>query len=394
MGYHRAVLIPLGTDRGSRRPALITPALIVANLLIHLAMDIILRTDPGLWERIVAWGDVGGHDPRWWGLVTSLFLHGDWLHVGGNMLFLWAFGVPVEDRFGKPGFLALFLCGGVFAGFTHAALDPNPAIGASGAVSAITGAFLVLFPRTSIRCFWIFTLSVIAVPAWWFIGLAIAWDLLSQSMGAGGNVAHLAHLGGYVFGFSVSMTLLWARVFPREPYDLLTIFRQAKRRRELKSAAAAASVSRPEVAKARSAKQNAQTDALAAARAEVSGLVSAGDLDAAAEAYQRLGEKFSKTPAAMTLPRNAQYEVANQLVRMERREEAARAYELFLEAYPTDREADSVRLMHGRLLGRYLGERGRAVEQLERVLAEVHDQELKDMAREELAALRAEEDRA
>lgn len=354
-------------------------------------MEVVARTDPGLWDRIVDWGDVGGDRFVWWGLVTSLFLHGDWLHVGGNMLFLWVFGPPVEDRFGKLGFAGLYFLGGAAAGGLHSAFDPNPAIGASGAVSAVAGAFLVLFPRISIRCFWFFTLSVIPVPAWWFIGLAIAWDFLSQSMGGGDRIAHLAHLGGYAFGFVLSMALLWARVFPREPYDLFTIFRQAKRRRDLKAAAATTLVSRPEAAQARTPRHNARTDALAAARAQVCVHVADGRLDDAVGAYAALREKFSEMPGAITLPRNAQYEVANQLVRLERRAEAAEAYERFLEAYPTDREADMVRLMHGRLLGRYLGEHDRAVELLERVLDDVHDEELRELASEELAALRAEE---
>jgi len=388
------VLIPLGTDRRSVRSTLVAPALVAVCVLAHVAMEAVAQLDPDLWERILTWGAVGGEEFHWWGLFTSVFLHADWLHLGGNMLFLWVFGAPVEDRYGRLGFLALFLAGGAFSGMVHATLDSNPAIGASGAIAAVTGSFLVLFPRTRVRCFWIFTLSVVPVPAWWFIGLAIAWDFLSQTMGAGGGVAHLAHLGGYSFGFTVSMALLWARVFPREPYDLFTIFRQAKRRRDLKAAAAATRVTRPEAAKSRPTRQTAMTDALAAARAEVSAGVSQGRLDEAVEAYDRLRESFAQVPGALTLPRNTQYELANHLVRIERRREAAEAYERFLEAYPTDREADLVRLMHGRLLGRYLGEPERAGEQLERVLADVRDEELRALAREELDALGREEEPA
>ncbi|MEZ6244165.1 MAG: rhomboid family intramembrane serine protease [Phycisphaerales bacterium] len=388
------MLIPLGTDRHSFRSALVTPVLVALCVIAHIVMEGIYALDPELGDRIIELGQVGGDHFHWWGLITSIFLHADWLHLGGNMLFLWVFGAPVEDRYGKLGFLALFFVGGAFSGAVHTSMESVGAIGASGAIAAVTGAFLVLFPRTHVRCFWIFTLSVLAVPAWWFIGLAIAWDFFSQTLRGDAHVAHFAHLGGYTFGFTLSMILLWVRVFPREPYDLFTIFRQAKRRRDLKAAAATTRVTRPAAAQARPTRQNAMTDALAAARAEVSSHVAEGRLDEAVEAYDGLIEKFPNIPGALTLPRNAQYEIANHLVRLERRREAADAYERFLEAYPTDREADLVRLMHGRLLGRYLGEPARAGEQLERVIADVHDPELRALAREELEALRAEEEPA
>lgn len=381
------MLIPLGTEQRATRTAIVTHAIIALCLGAHLAMEILRTVSPDLHEQIWRFGDVGGRDFRWWGLWTSLFLHGDWLHVGGNMLFLWVFGPPVESRYGRPGFLALFLIGGAFSGGVHAAMSIHPAIGASGAISAITGSFLVLFPRTHVRCFWIFTLSVIPVPAWWFIGLAVAWDFLAQTMGAASGIAHLAHLGGYVFGFGLSMGLLWARVFPREPYDLFTIFRQAKRRRSLRAAVNSHSTNRPEAALKRRPREQAMTDAVAAARAQVSERVASGDLDAAVEAYDRLIREHAGTPGALTLARNTQYEVANHLVRLERRREAADAYQRFLDAYPTDREADLVRLMLGRLLGRYLGEDDRARELLGRVIQDVRDEELTELAREELSAL-------
>ena len=197
-GYDRAVLIPLGTERPTRRPSVVTPTLIVVTVVAHVVALVLLRADPARGDWLYATLSVGGSEFRWWGLFSSLLLHSPetWLHLIANMLFLWVFGPSVEDRYGRAGFLALYLLGGAASGGLHAAFEASPAIGASGAIAAVAGAFLVLFPRTRIKCFWIFTLSVIPVPAWWFIGLAVAWDLLAHAFQTDDSIARLAHLAG------------------------------------------------------------------------------------------------------------------------------------------------------------------------------------------------------
>eukprot|EP00913_Durusdinium_trenchii_P006077 g5689.t1 len=355
-------------------------------------MLVLLRVNPERGDWVLRTFDVGGRDFQWWGLVTSLLLHSpdSLLHLIGNMLFLWVFGPSVEDRFGRFGFLGLYLLGGIASGGLHAAFDANPAIGASGAIAGVEGAFLVLFPRTRIKCFWIFTISVVLVPAWWFIGLAMAWDLLSHAFRTSDNIARLAHLGGYGFGFGLSMLLLWAKVFPRETYDLFTIFKQAQRRRAFRAAGAMAPASGPAAAMARQSARNERSDALAGARAEVSAAVSSGDLDEAATKYRSLVETYGDQPGAATLARDAQYKLAAHLVGAGDYEGAAAAYERFIEAYPVDREIEPIRLMLGRLHGRYLGQRDRALELLTGVLEGSHSEELRELAREEIDHLNGE----
>ncbi|MFI4896312.1 MAG: rhomboid family intramembrane serine protease [Phycisphaerales bacterium JB059] len=384
------MLIPLGTDRPTRRPSLVTPAILAVTVLAHLVMQVVLRVDPERGAWVYDTFSVGGAEFRWWGLLTSLLLHSpaSWLHLIANMLFLWVFGPSVEDRFGRLGFLALYLLGGVASGGLHAAFEPSPAIGASGAIAAIAGAFLVLFPRTRIKCFWIFTLSVIPVPAWWFIGLAVAWDLLAHAFQAADNIARLAHLGGYAFGIGVSAALLRAGVFPSEPYDLLTIFRQARRRRAFRAAGAMANHSAPAAAKAKGDRHAHQSDALAGARAEVSEALSRGELDLAADRYRELLSEYADQPGAATLARDAQYRLGVHLAAAGDHETAAIAFERFVEAYPLDREIEQIRLMLGRLLGRYLGRRERGLELLTEVMNQTHDEELRAIAREEIEHLR------
>lgn len=386
------MLIPLGTDRPTRRPSVVTPAILGITVVIHLALQVILRVNPESGAWVYSTFNVGGSDFRWWGLFTSMLLHSQysWLHLIGNMLFLWVFGPSVEDRFGRLGFLALYLSGGVASGALHAAFEPNPAIGASGAIAAVQGAFLVLFPRTRIKCFFVFTISVILVPAWWFIGLAMAWDLLAHAFRTDDNIARLAHLGGYGFGFALSMLLLWLKVFPRETCDLFTIFRQAQRRRAFKAAGAMASSTAPAAAKAQSPQQSEHSAELAEARARISEAVSRGDLEVASSKYRELIENYRDQPRAATMARDAQYKLGVHMASEGDHDGAAQAFERFVEAYPVDREIQQIRLMLGRLLGRYLGQRERAIELLTGVVEASHDDDLRSIAQEEIDHLNGE----
>jgi membrane associated rhomboid family serine protease len=150
-------------------------------------------------------------------LITSQFLHGGWLHLLGNLLFLWIFGNNVEDRLGRLRFLLFYLVGGAVAGLTQVAIDPGstiPTIGASGAIAATLGAYLVLFPRARITSlvFLGFFYQLIDVPA---VIVLVFWFLLQlidgiASLGvtdAGGGVAFFAHIGGFVFGALVGVVV-------------------------------------------------------------------------------------------------------------------------------------------------------------------------------------------
>jgi membrane associated rhomboid family serine protease len=147
-------------------------------------------------------------------IFTSMFMHGGFLHIFFNMLFLWIFGNNVEDAMGRVRFLFFYLLGGAAAVYGQAALDPSstvPTIGASGAVAAVLGAYLVLLPRARVvsLVFLLFVITVVEVPAYVILGI---WFLLqflpaigqvSAQDVAGGGVAYFAHVAGFLFGLAV-----------------------------------------------------------------------------------------------------------------------------------------------------------------------------------------------
>jgi membrane associated rhomboid family serine protease len=388
------MLIPVGTDRPLRRTPSVTYALVLANLAAFVAVAILDRLDPaGAARALSALLLDGPHlAERWWTPASSMFLHASAGHLFGNMLVLFVFGPNLEDRLGRWWFLLFYLAGGLAAAGLHVAFDDTPALGASGAIAAITGAYLVLFPRTLVRCFFIIFLSWVQVPAWIFIGLAIAWsDLLQPAFVGGRGVAHLAHLGGYAFGISVSMILLWRRVLPREPYDLFTVARQAYRRRQIREAAAltARQVDRRVGAAARrSAEDEARAEAVAAARAVVAAHLARGETGAAAAAYREMVDRFADMPGAVTLSRQHQYDLANYFFQQRDHQAALFAYERFLESYARDGHAASVRLMVALISARYLNDPVRAkrlLADLEPLLADEAQKRLARELTEELA---------
>lgn len=144
---------------------------------------------------------------RWSTILTSTFLHGSWLHLIGNMWFLWVFGNNIEDSMGHLRYLVFYLVTGTAAALAHlwtAAASPVPTIGASGAVSGVMGAYLVLYPRVRVQTLFIILIfiRILPVPAWLVLG---QWFLLQFLYGAampstGGGVAFWAHVGGFVAG--------------------------------------------------------------------------------------------------------------------------------------------------------------------------------------------------
>ena len=144
---------------------------------------------------------------RWATLLTSMFMHGGWLHLIGNMWFLWLFGNNIEDSMGHLRFLVFYLLTGVAGALAHLATATNslvPTVGASGAISGVMGAYLVLYPRIKIETlFWLFIfIRIIPIPAWFVLGQWFALQLLSGYLApnVGGGVAFWAHVGGFVAG--------------------------------------------------------------------------------------------------------------------------------------------------------------------------------------------------
>ena len=199
-------MIPLGD--ASRRPVhlpVVTALLILVNgfvfVLELMGGDAFVAT----WSAIPA-DIVTGRD--WITILTAMFMHGSWMHIIGNMVFLWAFGPEIEDAMNPLRYLVFYLVGGLVAMLAQVAANPAstvPMLGASGAIAAVMGAFLVTYPGDEIRTLLIvfFFVRVTFIPA----ALLIGFWFLTQLFNAGavatvqsGGVAYLAHIGGFIFG--------------------------------------------------------------------------------------------------------------------------------------------------------------------------------------------------
>jgi membrane associated rhomboid family serine protease len=149
--------------------------------------------------------------PGWETVFTSMFMHASIIHIGGNMIFLWIFGNNVEDSMGPVKFLGFYLVGGIVALALQVGVAPNstaPTIGASGAIAAVLGGYIVLYPRSRVLTLVIIILffTVIELPAWVMLGVWFAEQAvfaavgLTTPTGSGGGVAYFAHIGGFAFG--------------------------------------------------------------------------------------------------------------------------------------------------------------------------------------------------
>jgi membrane associated rhomboid family serine protease len=199
-------LIPLSD--ASRRPVrlpVVTAFIIVVNILVFLVE--LMRGDAFVmqWSAIPAQITSGHH---WITILTAMFMHGSWSHIIGNMIFLWAFGPEIEDAMGRGRYLLFYLAGGLVAMLAQILADPHstvPNLGASGAIAAVMGGFIVTYPRDRIKAvLFIFVfVRITLIPA----ALLIGFWFLTQLVHAGavaqvqtGGVAYLAHVGGFVFG--------------------------------------------------------------------------------------------------------------------------------------------------------------------------------------------------
>jgi len=194
----------------SRRPVhrpVVTIAIIAINVFVFILELIYGNAFVQQWAVIPAYIAAG---QRWITILTAMFMHGGWMHIIGNMVFLWAFGPEIEDAMGPVRYLTFYLLGGTVAFLAQVAAMSDstvPNLGASGAIAAVMGAFLITYPRDQIRTLlllgWFVTVTVI--PAAVLIGIWFLLQLFSQvgsvaeSQSAGG-VAYMAHVAGFIFG--------------------------------------------------------------------------------------------------------------------------------------------------------------------------------------------------
>ena len=209
-------MIPLRDDNPTVLWPIVTAALIIANTA---AFFYELSLEPGRLEALIyQMGMIPASLTRayipgmggYFTVLTSMFLHGGWMHIIGNMLYLWIFGNNIEDSMGHWRFVIFYLITGLAAAAAHLTLNPTstvPTIGASGAVSGVLGAYLILFPHARVKTL-IFLIGpffrIVYLPAWVLLIFWIGLQLFNQAVGAidpsAGGVAYAAHIGGFAAG--------------------------------------------------------------------------------------------------------------------------------------------------------------------------------------------------
>jgi len=221
-------VIPLRDENPTTITPVVTVALIVLNCLVFLYQASLGSAEerfiasfaavPAEWFRPgTVVGDPGV--PPFLTVLTSMFLHANAMHLGGNMLYLWIFGNNIEDVMGHGRFIVFYVLCGVAAMFAHAVTAPEstvPMIGASGAISGVLGAYLLLFPRARVQVLillGVFT-RIVPVPALYVLGFWIVMQVINGAFswgGLGGGVAWFAHIGGFAVGLAL------IKVFQRRP---------------------------------------------------------------------------------------------------------------------------------------------------------------------------------
>ena len=391
------IILPYRTSIRPRRTPYGNYILIAANVLVFfLEYHVDSHTGKLDFRPWVNQFVLFAQRPALWQFISYAFLHDGLLHIFGNMFFLYIFGNNVNDKLGNVGYIAFYLAGAVFSGVGHILVGGGNVMGASGAVSAVTGAYLVLFPQTLISVFWwfIFFINTIEIPAIYFIAfkLIIFDNLLEPAFAPPIAVAYTAHLAGYAFGIATITVLLATGLISSNHFDLWSMIRQWNRRRQYRDAVAGGYdpfsgrtqvkfVKAKEIKKT-PAQQQAEEKTLRL-RNEISNQMLERNLPAAAQVYLKLMGHDSE----QVLPRQQLLDIANQLAGESRYTESAQAYEQFLSYYSNYEYVEQVELMLGLIYARYLNQPEAAIKHLQAAEKKLHDPGQLKMCQAELARL-------
>lgn len=210
-------MFPLRDHNPTGKTPYVTYALMAANILVFFSYWGFIEDA----RRIIPFFEAWAFTPAYFsngentiGLVTSMYLHGGFMHLAGNMLFLWIFGDNMEEQFGHAGFFGFYTISGIVATLAHWVVAPGsdiPLVGASGAIAGVMGGYLLLFPRAKVDILVIFVIffRIFTIPAWIMLGLWFGLQLFNGvgSSADGAGVAYWAHAGGFIVGFAFALPL-------------------------------------------------------------------------------------------------------------------------------------------------------------------------------------------
>jgi membrane associated rhomboid family serine protease len=395
-------IFPLGDDNPTRHTPWVTWLLIAANAAVF-GMFNLQMSDRAHEEWILRWGFDVDH-PFSRQIFTSMFMHDGWGHILGNMWVLWIVGNNVEDKVGKLGYLALYVAGGVAAAFsftaiarvteTSAAAQADmlarigrvhaPLVGASGAIAAIMGLYLVFFPEARVRLlvWWIIFVQIIPVRAKWFIGLTLGLDLVTSILSRGaaaGGIATMAHVGGGAFGIAAALLIkpMVGGGGEGDAWDVHTGFskRQAPGTEPFRDARA------PRIE--RMAPAEIDEASLVRAERSIAQLVREGRVREAIDVYPAYVAMAREQP----LPDDVQIEIAHEFYRQWLPKEAIPAYLRYLETHPRGPDAAEAKFRLGVLYARGLSRRDEAARWLREAVREHDDPKIREAAAQMLSQL-------
>lgn len=211
-------MLPIRDHNPSGRTPFVTYALIAINIVVFISYYPFASSERELALVFYSYGVVPQFiisGENWLGLLTSMFLHGGWMHLLGNMLFLYIFGDNIEDKMGHMTYLGFYILTGLAAAFLQIVFDPFstvPMVGASGAIAGVMGGYLLLYPKARVDILFIFIIffKVFTIPAWIMLGIWFGMQAFNgvASIGAdGGGVAYWAHAGGFIAGMVLTYPL-------------------------------------------------------------------------------------------------------------------------------------------------------------------------------------------
>jgi len=386
------MILPIKVDAPLRHRPTVNYLLIAVNALLFIfttygnsPLAAYIRNDWSL--------NVGS--PKLYQFLTYAFLHADWTHLIGNMLFLYIFGNSLNDKLGTLQYTLFYLASAIFAGAGYALMTPNPTqlVGASGAIASVTTAFLVLFPRSNVTVVvWFFYfIDTFEFSSLFLIifKMILLDNVIFPAISGPSRVAHGAHLVGYLFGVVVPLILLATKSLDRDQFDILALWSRIIRRRQYSRVVElgrspfgeTTPVARP--AQSTVINTSASSADVGDLRKKITDALARYDLTTAAEGYRQL---IQADPHQM-LSRRDQLDVANQLMSMQDYATAADAYEKYLASYPTAHQIEQVQLLLGIIYSRYLPNPDRAKTLLTQAKSRLRDRNQVTLCEEELRRL-------
>jgi membrane associated rhomboid family serine protease len=390
------MFLPLGDENPTRNVPVVTWILIAANVAVFLLFNVKM-SDPELMRWTLQWGYDVDH-PYSRQLLTSMFMHAGVAHLLGNMWVLWIVGDNVEDRAGRIKYALLYVLGGIAAALSYmvvarmAETSPEimaqigrrhpPLVGASGAIAAVMGMYLVFFPEARIRC--LIWFQVVPIRAKWFLGLTLGLDLVTSVLSHGasaGGVATMAHVGGGVFGILAAMIVkpMLGGGGEGDAWEVHTGWSRRQRPGvepwQDTRLPPAARVAPPE------------TDEIALEDVErsITLLVRDGRVREAIDVYPAYVAMAREQP----LPDDVQIEIAHEFYRQWLPREAIPAYTRYLETHPGGEDVAEAKFRLGVLYARGLGRRDEAGKWLREAVREHPDAQIRDAAAKMLVQIGA-----